>query len=92
MKDEEKPSRRDPTIWEALGIASDLLATVLITATVFALLGVFADKWFGTKYVFKIVAFILMFVVGYRIIVMKGKAVAKRLTDRAAATKKDHPT
>jgi F0F1-type ATP synthase assembly protein I len=87
MNDERKPSR-DPSIWEALGIAWDLLVSVLVTATVFALLGVFLDRWFGTKYAFKIAAFILMIIVGYRVILIKGRAVAKRL-DAKSVTKKD---
>jgi F0F1-type ATP synthase assembly protein I len=87
MNDGVRPTRRDPTIWEALGIAWDLLASVTVTAIIFALLGVFADRWFGTKYVFKIVAFILMGIIGYRIIVKKGRAIANRLNDHPAPKK-----
>ena len=92
MNDEVKPSHRDPTIWEALGIAWDLLITVLVTATVFAFLGVYGDRWLGTGYLCKIIAFFLMFVIGYRIILRKGKAIAARLTDRVATKSKDSPT
>lgn len=83
MNGERKPSR-DPSIWEALGIAWDLLISVLVTATGFALLGVFLDRWLGTGNVFKIIAFILMIVIGYRVILVKGRAVAKRIDERSA--------
>lgn len=87
MNDDIRPTRRDPTIWEALGIVWDLLASITVTAIIFALLGVYADKWLGTKYVFKIVAFILMGIIGYRLIVKKAKAIAKRLNDPPASKK-----
>ncbi len=89
MKEERRPSR-DPSIWEAMGIAWDLIITIFVTAAVFALLGVYADRWLGTGMLFKVIAFILMIVVGYRIILTKGRAVAKRL-DGPSRPEKDEP-
>jgi uncharacterized protein YacL len=80
--EEKKSGGHDPSIWEALGIVWDLLIAVLVTALLFALAGVFADRAFGTRFLFKVIAFVLMIPVGYRVITAKGRAVAQRLNSR----------
>lgn len=75
-------SKRDITIWEALGISWDILATVLILTMLFAFGGIMADRYAGTKYVFTITGFILLIIIGYRIIKKKASRIAKRLDDR----------
>jgi len=96
MDDPKKPSN-DPTIWEAMGIAWDLLISIVVTATLFGLIGVYGDRWLGTKYVVKIASFALMIVVGYRVILIKGRKIAKRLNELSApdrqtkAPQHEHP-
>jgi hypothetical protein len=85
---DQSPQSRDLTIWEALGIAWDLLVSVVVTATVFALLGVYGDRWLGTKYAVKIAAFALMAIIEYRIILVKGRRIAKRLDERSVGEEK----
>lgn len=70
---------KDISIWEALGIAWNLLATVLILTTVFALAGIFADRYFHTKFLFTVIGFILLVVIGRPILLRKAKIVVARL-------------
>lgn len=73
-----EPSK-DLSIWEALGIAWDLLATVLILTTVFALAGIVADKYFHTKFLCTAVSFALLIIIGRLILLKKAKTVIAKL-------------
>lgn len=73
-----KPDR-DISIWEASGIAWDVLLTILVLTTLFAFGGIFADKHFGTRPLFTIIGFVLLAAVGYPIIKRKAQRIAKRM-------------
>lgn len=77
----KKPSG-EISIWEALGIAWDFLAIILILTTIFAIGGVFADRYFHTKFVFTLIGFILLIIIGRPIVLRKAKAVAARLEEK----------
>jgi F0F1-type ATP synthase assembly protein I len=81
--EESKRKTNDISIWEAMGIVWDIVATVLILTTLFALGGIMMDRWLGTPYIFTAIGFILLIVLGYRIILKKGRRVAKRLDEHS---------
>lgn len=84
-----KTSSKDISIWEALGIAWDLLATVLVLTTVFALAGILADRYFHTKFLFTIIGFVLLIVIGRPVLLRKAKIITARLEGRQKPTQ--HP-
>lgn len=86
--EEPKKGKQDITPWEAMGITWNILATILILTTLFALGGVLADRYFGTKFIFTAIGFILLITIGYRIILKKGKRIAERLEGKDAETNK----
>ncbi len=77
----EEPNHNDSDIshWEALGITADVIATILVLTTLFAYGGVMADRFLGTKFIFTVIGFILLIVLGYRIILKKAQRIAKRM-------------
>jgi F0F1-type ATP synthase assembly protein I len=88
LMEEPKKRTREISIWEALGMTWDILATVLILTTVFALGGVMADRYFNTKFVFTAIGFVLLVIIGRRIILKKGNRIAERLNGEPPETNK----
>jgi F0F1-type ATP synthase assembly protein I len=84
--EEPNGKKRDISPSEAIGITWDILATVLILTTLFALGGVMADRYFGTRFIFTALGFILLAIIGYRIIIKKAKKVAKRIEESGKET------
>lgn len=82
----QKNTDQDITIWEALRIAWDILITVLVLTTCFALGGIYLDKALGTGYVFTVIGFLLLVFIGHRVLIKKAKRVQKRMQDS------EHPT
>ncbi|MBD3251960.1 hypothetical protein GF380_05955 [Candidatus Uhrbacteria bacterium] len=76
-----KSKGREISIWEALGITSDVLITVLVLTTLFAAGGVLLDRYFQTTAVFTIIGFILLVVIGYPVIKKKATRIAKRMEE-----------
>jgi F0F1-type ATP synthase assembly protein I len=77
----EEPKKKLPgiTSLEAIGITAEIIATILVLTTLFALGGVMADRHFGTKFVFTVIGFLLLVAVGYRVILKKARRIARRL-------------
>lgn len=78
-EESSQPSSGEISIWEALGIAWDFLAIILLLTTIFAVGGVLADRYFHTKFVFTAIGFILLIIIGRPIILRKANIVAARL-------------
>jgi F0F1-type ATP synthase assembly protein I len=86
--DEPRPiPSTDISIWEALGIAWDLLITVLLLTTLFAVAGIFADRYFHTKFLFTAIGFILLILIGRPILLRKAKAVVRRIEGKKPSPK-----
>ena len=77
--EEPKDRKKDISPWEAMGMTWDILLTVLILTAVFAFGGVMADRYFGTVFIFTALGFILLIVIGYRIVLKKARRITKRL-------------
>ena len=75
-----KMTNDEISIWEALGIAWDILLTVLILTTAFALGGIYLDRLLETGYVFTIIGFILLIFIGHRVLIKKAKKVQNRMS------------
>lgn len=78
-KKSPQPPSKEISIWEALGIAWDFLAIILLLTTVFAVGGVLADRYFHTKFVFTAIGFVLLIIIGRPIVLRKANTVAARL-------------
>jgi hypothetical protein len=70
---------KDPTPWEAVAIAGDLILTVIVLTTVFAFGGRWVDVTLHTGYVFTIIGFVLLILIGYRVLLRKAEKMKKKL-------------
>ncbi|MFA5129535.1 MAG: hypothetical protein WC477_01295 [Patescibacteria group bacterium] len=77
---ESKPNKaQDPSPWKAVGIVSDILITILVLTTVFAFGGRLADQYLHTGYIFTVIGFVLLIIVGYKVILRKAEVAKKKL-------------
>lgn len=84
-------AKTEISIWEAIGIAGDILVTVLVLTTVFAVGGIAADRYLYTTPLFTIIGFLILIPIGYAILVKKARRIAKRLQD-AGPTERSNPS
>ncbi|MBE7525708.1 AtpZ/AtpI family protein [Candidatus Uhrbacteria bacterium UHB] len=83
--------KKDIGYGEALGMVWDVLITLLVSTFLFALGGRWLDVRYGTGWVFTVSGFVLLILVGWRIIHKKGASIAKRM-DETGAKKKPEET
>lgn len=77
---ESKPNKsKDPSPWEAAAIAGDFILTILVLTTVFALGGRWLDVKFHTGFIFTVIGFVLLIVIGYRVLIRKAEKMKKKL-------------
>lgn len=76
---DEKPRKDGMSPWIALGIVWDLIISVAIPTVIFALLGRWMDQRLGTGCLFLIIGLVLALLVVTKIVLKKGKTIAKRL-------------
>jgi F0F1-type ATP synthase assembly protein I len=84
----DKEAQKDISPWEAMGLVWDIVWTVVILTMVFAFGGVYLDKLAGTKFVFTVIGFILLILVGKVILLKKAKKITDRLNAKLESTKK----
>lgn len=73
--------KKDIGYGEALGMVWDVLITLLVSTFVFALGGRWLDVRYGTGWMFTVIGFVLLILIGWRIIHKKGAAIAKRMDE-----------
>lgn len=84
----EQEPLKDFSPWEAMGLVWDLVWTVVILTLVFALGGVYLDKLAKTKFLFTAIGFVLLVLVGKKILLKKAKRITDRLNAKTEPTKK----
>ena len=72
-------NRREPSPWEALEIAWDLLLSIAVPIVLFGFGGRWLDERYDRTPIFTIIGLILAFTVMARIVYKKGKDIADRL-------------
>jgi uncharacterized membrane protein YfcA len=87
MANEEVP-QKEISPWEAIGLVWDLVVVVIVLTLIFAFGGVYLDKIAKTKFLFTVIGFILLIVVGRKILLKKAKRITDRLNTKAETTKK----
>jgi len=80
--------QKDISPWEAMGLVWDILWTVVILTLIFAFGGVYLDKLAGTKFIFTVIGFILLIVIGKKILLKKAKKITDRLNEKLERPKK----
>jgi len=70
---------KDPSPWEAAAIAGDFLLTILVLTTIFAFGGRWLDGRFHTGLLFTVIGFVLLILIGYRVLIRKAEKMKKKL-------------
>jgi len=78
---EELRKKKDLTYAEAFGLVWDVLVTMIVVTLVFAFGGRWLDGYFHTAWVFTVIGFILLVLVGYQLIRKKGEKITKRMDE-----------
>lgn len=79
QKPTEQPKKEGISPWVAMEIVWDLIITVAVPTVIFALLGRWLDQRYNTGFVFLVIGLVLALLVVTKIILKKGRAIAKRL-------------
>lgn len=87
MANDEKP-QKEISPWEAMGLVSDLVVTVIVLTLIFAFGGIYLDKLAHTKFLFTAIGFVLLLIIGKKILLKKAKRITDRLNAPTETTKK----
>lgn len=84
----DRVEKRDISPWEAMGLVWDILISVIVLTLVFAFGGVYLDRWLKTKFLFTAIGFVLLVIVGKKILLKKAKRITDRLETNGTTTTK----
>lgn len=84
----DQMEKRDISPWEAMGLVWDILITVIVLTLVFALGGIYLDRWAHTKFLFTAIGFVLLVIVGKKILMKKAKHIIDRLESDETKSKR----
>lgn len=73
------PVKKEMTPWQAMGIVWDLMFDILVPVVLFALLGRWLDRRYGTTPLFIAISLIFALAVTIVIVTKKGRSIAKQL-------------
>jgi F0F1-type ATP synthase assembly protein I len=76
---EDQPSKKDPTLMQAMGIVWEVVFLVALPTLFFGLIGRWLDRHFGTTPLFLAIGLLLTLVVLTVIVTKRGKDIAKKL-------------
>jgi F0F1-type ATP synthase assembly protein I len=71
--------KKDPSIFEAVGIVWDIVVIVAVPTILIALIGRWLDRRFGTTPLFLGIGLLLTLIVLAVVVTKKGKEIAKKL-------------
>lgn len=80
--------KRDISPWEAMGLVWDILISVIVLTLIFAFGGLYLDRWLKTKFLFTAIGFVLLVVVGKKILLKKAKRITDRLENNETTSKR----